>query len=302
MAGPTEVFGKLPVELQGMIAVEALRRPGINYITVIRDASRSRRWFARLQALPKKFDTSSFRLFDKLTRELDLPVMQKAIIAATKDQEHIVINEGTKTREKALVFAMDMDTELVLLDFARGKSSGRIPFRWYEYDDQTRARLSTLKSTFRPFRKVAVEYRNSWKSCVGWKVSTPFQCWCPQPERDDHQSFKLCPRELANMLCCFENLEEFFLVITQPPGKVKTPGMPSRNTGVGHRGMRPSPIRPDLVGLTTFLQVKSGPNHLQLPKRPGVSTTQTRRSSSVLVGRECVTELAGVKHSCSSCG
>ena len=217
MPGAVQGFNKMPAELQGMVAIEALRRPGVNWVRVARDTD-SGRWLARLQPLPANRDDSSFRLFGRLTRDVGSGVIRRAILAASKDNQTDVKLQVRQTdrQKKGIRFSMDMDTELVFLDFGRGQGGPEAHFRWYEASDPSRANIQRLGNVFSPFKKAAVEYRNSWTSCVGWKASTPFQCWCADPHRTYHKKFKLCPQEVFNMLECFQNLEDFYVVVTKP--------------------------------------------------------------------------------------
>ena len=238
MAETFDLFDTLPLELQGMVAVEALRRPGVNYIKVTQGMDESGLWMAWLRPFPSKSDASSYLLADRLYNDVGI-VFKKAIRAATKDQKSfLTLHVGNITRTHVgITFKMNSDTELIFLDFGRGLSPDTNPqIRWYQYDDPSRGNLGALRHTFAPLQKVAVEYRLSWKSCVGWKVTTPFQCWCADPERHHHQIFKMCPRELVFVFNSFPNLKEFFFVVRKSSGKGKTPDRPLQTAGSSKQG------------------------------------------------------------------
>jgi len=74
-----------------------------------------------------------------------------------------------------------------------------------------------MRHVLRPFTRIAIRYKVSHETCHPFKYTRPFSCACPQPLNGaflDHVWDPLCPDEVSHFLDCFDNLKEFYLLVT----------------------------------------------------------------------------------------
>lgn len=212
-------LSRFPAEIQQKVWVEAMQKPACHTFKVLqsKDDDGSGRWTVHLRSLPERSDPSAYRRWKSLLHckakdntlhkdkiELKNIGFQTGFRLAMVNFQRILL----KTLQGyQLAAAIDVETDLVILEFERGKTAPQ--FTWFEHST-THMGLNIVRHRMRHFKRVAIHYKAGHASA---DKHGPFQCYCPPPIPLNCHKYKICCSELACFLDCFENLEEFYFVV-----------------------------------------------------------------------------------------
>ncbi|KAK7739774.1 hypothetical protein SLS53_005744 [Cytospora paraplurivora] len=218
------LFACFPAEIQQQIWVEAVQKPACHSFKVVKsDYPSSRKWEIHLHALWPRHDPSAYRWWKSLLHcepknggddKLKNISFQTGFRHAMVNFQPICLR--TKKHGYQLAAAINVETDLVIIDFSRGATAQ--PFTWFEHST-TSMDLNTIRHRMRHFKRVAIHYKAS--DSKAYKPG-PFQCYCTSPSQLGCHRYKACCSELACFLDCFPELEEFYFVLEEPKGKAKT--------------------------------------------------------------------------------
>jgi hypothetical protein len=110
--------------------------------------------------------------------------------------------------DRCEVAAMDVATDLVILEFDRGENAR--PNAWFEHGGGGELDIRATRIYTTQLKRVAVHYKKSHALASN---RGPFQCWCPLPSGLQCEKYKACPMEQACFLDSFEEMEEFYYVV-----------------------------------------------------------------------------------------
>jgi hypothetical protein len=102
---------------------------------------------------------------------------------------------------------IDEHADLVILEFDRGENAQ--PHTWFEHTGNGDMSAFHVRQATQHVRRLAVHYKRNHAPA---SARGPFQCWC-QTQAMECNKFKACPMEQACFLDCFQDLEEFSLVV-----------------------------------------------------------------------------------------
>ncbi|POS74555.1 hypothetical protein DHEL01_v207047 [Diaporthe helianthi] len=112
--------------------------------------------------------------------------------------------------DEPYVAAIDVATDLVILEFNRGETARA--YAWFDKAGVGALDILNIRRRLSQLKRVAVHYK---KSHADASKPGPFQCWCSVADRGrmECDRLKACPVEQAYFLDCLPNLEEFYYVV-----------------------------------------------------------------------------------------
>lgn len=204
-------LNQLPTELQHMIWSEVLKRPSCHHFKLRKgdDGSNPNHWVIHLSEKRPMYDPSTYRHWKEL-HKLKNVSFGTAFRRCTTQIQPITLRSSKPPLYRATA-AIDVPTDLIILDFDRGSTS--TPFTWFEHATLGpfgTMNIRTVRSRLQHFRKVAIHWNDKQAPAAH---GGPFQCYCAPGPAAFCSQLKACPLELACFLDCFQNLEEFYLVV-----------------------------------------------------------------------------------------
>lgn len=204
-------FQDLPVEIQTAIFQEALQKPSVHWLAVVKQ-NYTQTWGVKISPLPKKNDPSGYRYLNGLKR------VCKSAYAAVR----LATLESFSIRFSMLPNTADAMTDLFVLEFRRSTRVGtgnNIDYidscYWHPMNTVVNPRCDVLsmRQRFRDMRKVAITYKPTHShSHPGPGV--PFRClWIHPQTQTCLPTFRVCPVELAGFIDCLPDLETLYIIV-----------------------------------------------------------------------------------------
>lgn len=206
-------FSRLFPEIQHMVWAEAMQKPACHTFKVHKSRGyQATGWEIHLHPIPKRYDPSAYRLWKSLLHSTSEDDKKLKNISFQTGFRRAMVNfqpiEVKISGQYQLAAAIDVGTDLVILEFERGPTSPTIG--WFLHSDKA-MNLNTIRNRMKHFKRVAIHYKPAHQ--LASKRSGPFACYCPPTYNLGCGRYKACYYELGCFLDCFENLEEFYLVV-----------------------------------------------------------------------------------------
>ncbi|KAK1830147.1 hypothetical protein QBC39DRAFT_232393, partial [Podospora conica] len=200
------LFTSLPAEIQQRIFMEAMRKPGVDYVEIKRHDNVGT-WTITMHPIGGSSDKSSYRKIRGLASVC--PAAARAVKIGTEGKRRLPFSglksAGVDTRHDLVVVYLKSATH-----WLRPSMSSFGPWHPWSFSAYRESVLdvASARTKLRGIANVGLRYDvGGWTGCM--RTDAPFRSLL---NRDDHKVFPMCPEEVSGFLDLFPDLERVYLI------------------------------------------------------------------------------------------